>query len=99
MTFNGRGIIFYELNEVPKKIFETYIELKPKSTISKIVNRSNLIETYTHDQGELHPWTTWPTLHRGVNNNYHGIINVGVGLDISIKELAQLVASIIGYKG
>ena len=73
MTFNGRGIIFYELNEVPKKIFETYIELKPKSTISKIIDRSNLIETFTHDQGELHPWTTWPTLHRGVPNFKHNI--------------------------
>tara|TARA_A100001035_G_scaffold278453_1_gene277385 strand:- start:93 stop:1085 length:993 start_codon:yes stop_codon:yes gene_type:complete len=31
--------------------------------------------------------------------NYIGIINVGVGLDISIKELAQLISSIIGYKG
>lgn len=34
-------------------------------------------------------------------NNYSGneIINAGVGRDISIKELAELVAEIIGYKG
>ena len=32
-------------------------------------------------------------------NNYCGILNVGVGLDISIKELAIMIASIIDYKG
>ena len=25
------------------------------------------------DEGELHPWSTWPTVHRGVNNNLHKI--------------------------
>ena len=32
-------------------------------------------------------------------NNLSGILNVGVGEDISIKELANLVASIVGYDG
>ena len=31
--------------------------------------------------------------------NFCGILNVGVGLEISIKELANLTASIVGYKG
>ena len=31
--------------------------------------------------------------------NICGILNVGVGSDISIKELANLISSIIGYKG
>ncbi len=31
--------------------------------------------------------------------NFCGILNVGVGSDISIKELANLISSIIGYKG
>ena len=31
--------------------------------------------------------------------DYCGILNVGVGSDISIKELAKLTASIIGFKG
>ena len=30
---------------------------------------------------------------------FNGVLNVGMGLDISIKELAILVASIVGYKG
>ena len=34
-----------------------------------------------------------------LKNNLSGILNVGVGVDISIKELANLVASIVGYDG
>ncbi len=33
------------------------------------------------------------------DNNFNGILNIGTGLDISIKELAVLIASIIGYEG
>ena len=34
-----------------------------------------------------------------LNNNFNGILNIGTGLDISIKELALLIASNIEYKG
>lgn len=33
------------------------------------------------------------------NNNFSGILNIGVGKEISIKELALLISSIVGYKG
>ena len=33
----------------------------------------------------MHPWTTWPTLHRGVNNNYHGIQFINQPLDYAKK--------------
>ena len=32
-------------------------------------------------------------------NNFNGIINVGSGTEISIKDLAKLVSSIVGYEG
>ena len=31
--------------------------------------------------------------------NFNGILNVGFGLDISIKDLANLISSVVGYKG
>ena len=34
-----------------------------------------------------------------IKNIFNGVLNVGIGLDISIKELANLIASIVGYKG
>ena len=33
------------------------------------------------------------------NSNYTGTINIGVGKDISIKELAYLISKIIDFKG
>ena len=33
------------------------------------------------------------------NKDFNGLLNVGVGIDISIKELANLISGVIGYKG
>ena len=33
------------------------------------------------------------------DNNFNGILNIGFGQDISIKELANLISSVVGYKG
>ena len=83
MTSEKKGIILYELNEVPRALIEKYIQLRPKSTISEILNNSNLFDTFTHDKGELHPWTTWPTIHRGVNNDLHNIQFINQELKIN----------------
>ena len=32
-------------------------------------------------------------------NNFNGIINVGIGKDISIRELANLISSVVGFEG
>ncbi len=40
-----------------------------------------------------------PDAPRDVNNNPLRFLNVGTGSDISIKELANLIAQIVGYKG
>ena len=67
------SLILYELNEVPFKLIKKYVELKPQSAFARILKKGKLIDTITYDTGELHPWTTWPTLHRGVNNDKHNI--------------------------
>tara|TARA_Y100000589_G_scaffold158808_1_gene151153 strand:+ start:1344 stop:2333 length:990 start_codon:yes stop_codon:yes gene_type:complete len=33
------------------------------------------------------------------NNNFFGVLNVGLGIDISIKQLANLVSSVVGFEG
>ena len=38
-------------------------------------------------------------VHLMLNYNSEEIVNVGVGQDVSIKELAQLVGSVVGYNG
>ena len=66
-------LIIYELNELPKEILELYIKKYPESNFAKIKNNGIYLDTYTTDIGELHPWTTWPTFYRGIDNSKHKI--------------------------
>lgn len=75
-----KRIIAYELNEVPARVLEFYTALRPQSAIASIINRSAYFDTYTPDTGHLSPWSTWPTQHRGVNNEHHGISDLGQDL-------------------
>ena len=40
----------------------------PKSCFAKILKKGIYKVTSTRDDGELHPWSTWPTVHRGTPN-------------------------------
>ena len=66
-------IIFYELNEVPYFIMDEHVRKFPKSPLAKILAASYQFETYTADHCHLSPWVTWPTVHRGVNDEAHCI--------------------------
>ena len=68
-----KKLIFYELNEVPLRVLKKYKLTNPKSNLSYICKIGVLKNTITFDEGELHPWSTWPTVHRGVNNKIHQI--------------------------
>ncbi len=66
-----KKLIIYELNELPYKLFKNFITNYPNSNLAKIYNEGSLTITDTDDGGELHPWSTWPTFHMGVNNKLH----------------------------
>lgn len=66
-------VLLYELNEVPWRVIDTFVKRHPTSTLAEILKESLCYETYTQDSGELHPWSTWPTVHRGVYNDVHDI--------------------------
>lgn len=68
-----RGILIYELNEVPWKVLDAYIKQRPASFLANKLGNCQALTTICKDEGELHPWSTWPTLHRGVSNSEHGI--------------------------
>lgn len=72
--------IVYEMNEVPKRLFDFYAEAFPLSAFAKLKSRGQLFETYTADVGHLSPWITWPTMHRGVANLDHGLTDLGQDL-------------------
>ncbi len=77
---HGKKVVFYELNEVPRRILVDYTKANPNSALAKIFQQSAFYETVTEDKGHLSPWITWPTLHRGVTNEKHLIQNFGQDL-------------------
>lgn len=78
-----KNLIIYELNEVPKKIIDYYVKIKPNSNLNKLIIKGTFIETTTDDIGELHPWSSWPTVHRGVDNSMHKIKFINQNLEIA----------------
>jgi hypothetical protein len=67
------GVLCYELNEVPWRVLDLYVDRRPRSNVAKLLTDAAQITTHTSDSGELHPWSTWPTMHRGVTNDVHNI--------------------------
>lgn len=66
-------LLCYELNEVPWRVVDRYVEMRPGSCLARLLRDAAQITTHTVDSGELHPWSTWPTMHRGVSNDTHNI--------------------------
>lgn len=91
------GVIVYELNEVPRKLFDFYAEAFPKSAFGTLRSKSNLFQTLTADVGQLSPWITWPTMHRGVSNVEHEISELGQTLT-SVNEEYPNVYNILAKK-
>lgn len=73
MTEKG-PLIFYELNEVPWRVVDFYVKARPNSCFARILPVTAQFTTVTKDEGQLHPWSTWPSLHRGVYNTTHKLL-------------------------
>jgi hypothetical protein len=76
----GKRIVLYELNEVPRRVLEEFASRNPRSTFARLLKQGAFFETVTEDKGVLSPWITWPTLHRGVSNEKHCIGDFGQDL-------------------
>ena len=72
-----RRIVLFELNEVPWRIVNEYVADNPRSALARILPTSRCHTSIAADRGHLSPWTTWPTLHRGVNDEQHMIGSFG----------------------
>lgn len=66
-----RKIILFELNEVPARVLDAYCAAHGDSELAMLLRHGRRYETLTEDVGNLSPWITWPSLHRGVNNERH----------------------------
>ncbi len=79
-------IIFFELNEVPIKVFDYYRKMRPNSWIAINYPKFKKYETTTENKGHLSPWNTWPTLHRGVPSDKHYVSDFNQNLSEVDKE-------------
>lgn len=85
-----RKIIFFELNEVPRRVIDHFVNRYPQSAFSEFYQKATIAETITPDTGWLHPWCTWPTLHRGVEAEKHTISNLSQNLSEIDEEYPPL---------
>jgi hypothetical protein len=65
-----------EANEVPNIVFDAYAE-KHAPRFAELLAKADRYTTVTPDRIQLDPWIAWPTLHRGVNDETHGILRLG----------------------
>jgi hypothetical protein len=83
-------IIFFELNEVPIRVFQYYIKMRPNSWLANNYPKFKKYETITENKGHLSPWNTWPTLHRGVPSDQHFVSDFNQDLTEVDKEFPPL---------
>jgi hypothetical protein len=85
-----KKIILFELNEVPLRVIDQFCRWSPRSALARRLGDCYQYETFTEDVGHLSPWTTWPTLHRGVPDSRHLIANFGQDMRAVNKDFPPL---------
>ena len=91
------SVVVYELNEVPRKLFDFYADAFPSSAFAQLRQRSNLFESLTVDVGHLSPWITWPTMHRGVSNVDHGAKFTALYDAYTVSKIGRTSTAHVGF--
>lgn len=86
---SGRKILFFELNEVPWRIIDYYVQKYPNSAFAQKLPQCYQYETHAVDS-VLSPWITWATLHRGVAATHHGICHFNQNLTKSDRQFPPI---------
>jgi hypothetical protein len=76
MSESPNPVVLVELNEVPNIVLDAYAKHQ-SPFFSDFLAASDRYETITPDHIQLDPWIAWPTLHRGVNDEAHGLLRLG----------------------
>src|SRR5688500_16209122 len=70
-------LLLLEINEIPWRLIDRHLSDPALSHLGRFFSRAAQYTSVAVDTGELSPWVTWPTLHRGMSNQQHGIKNLG----------------------
>ena len=74
---SNHPLVLLEINEVPWRLIDHYRLQQGFPNIKRFFEQAHCFTTRAVDTGELSPWVTWPTLHRGMNNEAHKVRNLG----------------------
>jgi hypothetical protein len=91
-----KNIVLFELNEVPYKVLDQFCTDHRASFLAKALPRCQQFTVSSCDQ-KLHPWTTWPSLHRGVDEPMHKIKNFGQDLTMANQHYPPVWASLASH--
>lgn len=72
-----RPVLLLEINEVPWRLLDHFMDHERLPNIRRFFSSAQCFTTRSTDEGELSPWITWPSFHRGVPNTQHGIQFLG----------------------
>ncbi len=72
-----RPLLVLEINEIPWRLLDRYLTVPEYPNIREFFSRSSHYTSIAVDSGELSPWVTWPSMHRGMSNESHGVFNLG----------------------
>jgi hypothetical protein len=92
-----KSVVLLELNEVPFKVIDYFCRNRPESVACAMLERSSQFVTLCEDQVELDPWISWPTLHRGVNDERHGIYHLGQILTDADRDFPPIWRILAGH--
>ena len=67
-------VLVYELNEVPWDVVDTHVRRRPDGALARVVSGGACFTTMVGPEA-LHPWISWPTMHRGTEE--HGVQFLG----------------------
>lgn len=78
-------IVMFELNECPWRVILDHVHRRPQGALASMLRKSDAYETHAEDR-TLSPWITWSSLHRGVDDRTHGVINLNQDLSHCDRE-------------
>lgn len=72
-----RPLLVLEVNEVPWRIIDHFRGDPRFPALGEFFSTAQNFTTFIESQEELSPWITWPTLHRGLTPEGHGVRFLG----------------------
>jgi hypothetical protein len=86
-----------EFNELSPVLIDEFIDAGELPNFRMLRDKSEVFVTDASDEVSLNPWVQWPTLHTGIDDNEHGIHDLGEADRVKGRGVARELAA-AGFK-